>query len=312
MSSGRKFAECGRAQLAHRELGSALREMSLLAYPYRRILILILLGLVFGWLGPYGTYTSIGLPERLGYWTLAMLLIGFPAGFIVRALRQTPPSASWPAPIQGAVSALIIGVPATFIGVALQTIFIAPPPASLAGLAAIYGSVTVLSAVIAIPWILLGGHDAPAAGTADAAPEPPRSSEQPVPTPEGRDAETAPFLRRVPAKLGRELLCVATEDHYLRVTTAAGSDLILFRMSDALAELKPLAGQQVHRSYWVAERAVAAAESDGQRTFLILSNGARVPVSQTYLPALRQAGWLEKRLDKKSGAVGAALGEELG
>jgi hypothetical protein len=284
--------------------------MSLPAYPYRRILILIVLGLVFGWLGPYGTYTSISLPERLGYWTLAMLLIGFPAGFIVRALRQTPPSASWPGPIQGAVGALIIGVPATFIGVALQTIFIAPPPASLAGLAAIYGSVTVLSAVIAIPWILLGGHDAPAAGTADAAPEPPRSSGQPAA--EAGDSETAPFLRRIPAKLGSELLCVATEDHYLRVTTASGSDLILFRMSDALAELKPLPGQQVHRSYWVAERAVAAAESDGQRTFLILSNGARIPVSQTYLPALRRAGWLEKKLDKKSGAVGAALGEGLG
>src|ERR1700722_7076464 len=155
VSSAWNFADWGRSRVALREWGSALREMSLPAYPYRRILILIVLGLVFGWLGPYGTYTSISLPERLGYWTLAMLLIGFPAGFIVRALRQTPPSASWPGPIQGAVGALIIGVPATFIGVALQTIFIAPPPASLAGLAAIYGSVTVLSAVIAIPWILL-------------------------------------------------------------------------------------------------------------------------------------------------------------
>jgi DNA-binding LytR/AlgR family response regulator len=60
----------------------------------------------------------------------------------------------------------------------------------------------------------------------------------------------------------------------------------------AVAELDPASGQQVHRSYWVARRAVASVERDGHRTALILSNGDKVPVSRTYLPALREAGWL--------------------
>jgi DNA-binding LytR/AlgR family response regulator len=102
----------------------------------------------------------------------------------------------------------------------------------------------------------------------------------------------APFLRRIPLKLGSELLYIATEDHYLRVTTKLGSDLILFRLSDAIAELGPAAGQQVHRSYWVARDAVAAIERNGQRTSLTLVNGAEIPVSRTYLRNLRDAGWL--------------------
>jgi DNA-binding LytR/AlgR family response regulator len=48
----------------------------------------------------------------------------------------------------------------------------------------------------------------------------------------------------------------------------------------------------VHRSYWVARKAVAAVEREGHRTELVLTSGDRVPVSRTYLPMLRQAGWL--------------------
>jgi DNA-binding LytR/AlgR family response regulator len=48
----------------------------------------------------------------------------------------------------------------------------------------------------------------------------------------------------------------------------------------------------VHRSYWVARRAAAMVERDRQRTGLVPTNGEKIPVSRTYLPALRAAGWL--------------------
>ena len=72
----------------------------------------------------------------------------------------------------------------------------------------------------------------------------------------------ARLLRRVPPALGRDLLALEMEDHYLRIHTALGSDLILLRLRDALAELGPSRGRQVHRSWWVAEGAVASAERD--------------------------------------------------
>jgi DNA-binding LytR/AlgR family response regulator len=100
------------------------------------------------------------------------------------------------------------------------------------------------------------------------------------------------FFRRVPPALGRDLLALEMEDHYLRIHTALGSDLILLRLRDALAELGPSRGRQVHRSWWVAEGAIASAEGNARRPMLVLRNGLRVPVSKTFRDQVKQAGWL--------------------
>jgi DNA-binding LytR/AlgR family response regulator len=77
----------------------------------------------------------------------------------------------------------------------------------------------------------------------------------------------------------------------LRVITASGSGLILMRMADALRELDAHAGLQVHRSWWVAREAVRAIRRDSGKTILELSNGQQVPVSRTYLAAVRSAAF---------------------
>ena len=82
------------------------------------------------------------------------------------------------------------------------------------------------------------------------------------------------------------------EDHYLRIHTALGSDLILLRLRDALAELGPARGRQVHRSWWVAEGAIASTERSGARSLLVLRNGLRVPVSKSFRDDVKEAGWL--------------------
>ena len=108
-----------------------------------------------------------------------------------------------------------------------------------------------------------------------------------------KPADAAPdFFRRMPPALGRDLQALEMEDHYLRIHTALGSDLILLRLRDALAELGPASGRQVHRSWWVAEGAVASAERDQRRPMLVLRNGLRVPVSKTFRDQVREAGWL--------------------
>ena len=62
---------------------------------------------------------------------------------------------------------------------------------------------------------------------------------------------------KLPPRLARaDLIAVQAEDHYLRVHTSAGSDLILMRFADALAALAPCDGVRAHRSWWVARRAV--------------------------------------------------------
>jgi len=112
-------------------------------------------------------------------------------------------------------------------------------------------------------------------------------------TPTIADTPLAAFEARLPPKLrGASLYAVEAQDHYLRLHTSRGSDLILMRLSDALAELKGIEGAQVHRSWWVARDALVEAKRADGRAVLTLPSGAEAPVSRTYVKALREAGWL--------------------
>ena len=101
-----------------------------------------------------------------------------------------------------------------------------------------------------------------------------------------------PFLERLPDKLrGSEIYAVEAEDHYLRLHTSRGHDLILMRLADAVRELEGLEGAQVHRSWWVAKSAVADVARGNGRAALTLKSGTVAPVSRTFARALREAGW---------------------
>jgi DNA-binding LytR/AlgR family response regulator len=105
-------------------------------------------------------------------------------------------------------------------------------------------------------------------------------------------AAPARFLDRLPFKLkGATILAVEAEDHYLRLHTDRGSDLILMRLTDALAELEGLEGAQTHRSWWVARDAVRGVARGDGRAVLTLEGGLQAPVSRRYARALRAAGW---------------------
>jgi hypothetical protein len=101
------------------------------------------------------------------------------------------------------------------------------------------------------------------------------------------------FLGRIPPKLrGAEVWAVQAEDHYLRLHTSRGQDLILMRLSDAVAELEGLDGAQVHRSWWVSRTAVRGVQRGDGRATLTLPDGHEVPVSRSHARRLRAAGWL--------------------
>lgn len=100
------------------------------------------------------------------------------------------------------------------------------------------------------------------------------------------------FMERLPPKLkGAAIYAISAEDHYLRLHTSKGSDLILMRLSDAIAELEGVEGAQTHRSWWVAKDAVEGNSRDGERIVLRLKGGAEAPVSRPNVRPLREAGW---------------------
>ncbi|MDQ8029610.1 MAG: LytTR family DNA-binding domain-containing protein [Brevundimonas sp.] len=105
------------------------------------------------------------------------------------------------------------------------------------------------------------------------------------------DAEAA-FRRRLSAKRrGARLIAVEAHDHYLKVHTDAGEELITLRFADALTELAGAYGWRVHRSWWVAAEAVESARWRRGVGELTLAGGLTAPVSRTYRAVLKEAGW---------------------
>ena len=104
------------------------------------------------------------------------------------------------------------------------------------------------------------------------------------------DAATeSPFFDRLPKALGTDIVSLQAQDHYLKVTTAVGSEMVLLRLTDAEKELATADGLRVHRSWWVAKKHVAELRRDGDRVFLEMAHGEEIPVSRSYVKAVREA-----------------------
>lgn len=270
-------------------------------------------------LGPFGTYDAMETPARALYWFtvigLTWLQSDLVTRFLERALAGRLPRPNLTIP---AIAALIVALPATAVVIVVTQLMM---PGVQISLGQTLWQVFVVILVFSLAFNNLGGatSEAAAEGEAleaerrmeqarlrqdaglrqdvgprqDAAPREetramPRN-DTPVPSP--APAPDMRFRRRFPAGLTGRLLCLEMEDHYLRIHTDKGSDIILMRMSDAEEELSDVAGLRVHRSWWVAREAVTGIRRDGTRLLLQLENGLEIPVGKTYRGALRDAGW---------------------
>ena len=106
-------------------------------------------------------------------------------------------------------------------------------------------------------------------------------------------AAEAAFRGRLSARRrSARLLALEAHDHYVRVHTDAGVELIGLRLADAVAELAQAGGFRVHRSWWVSAQAIRQARWRRASGELELDTGLVVPISPSGAPALRAAGWL--------------------
>ena len=260
-----------------------MREWSLLkSVPYHLPWVLGL-AVVMGVTGPFGTYQTMGLGLRLIYFTLTgvlawALVIG---GIVV--LQQIELFNRWPVAARMALVGIVAALPGTAEIIIIYSWLARPIP--WRAFPSIYPENAFLTVTIAV----LVGLFIERRLHADADTE--RARVAAAPAAIATSPAVPDFFRRVPPALGRDLLALEMEDHYLRIHTALGSDLILLRLRDALGELGPSRGRQVHRSWWVARDAVVGAERGNGRASLTLKTGAVAPVSRTYAQALRAAGW---------------------
>jgi hypothetical protein len=106
-----------------------------------------------------------------------------------------------------------------------------------------------------------------------------------------------------------DLYAVEAEDHYVRLYLPdRRRPLILYQFGDALAELAQIDGLQVHRSVWVAERAIVAARREGRNWRLEIIDGVRLPVGPSFLSAVRARGWLARDRTQRLNGMDIANG----
>ena len=70
-------------------------------------------------------------------------------------------------------------------------------------------------------------------------------------------------------------------------------DSLLLRLADAIAETDGVEGLQVHRSHWVARRAISGLLRGRGKVALWMSDGAVVPVSRRHLGVVLGLGLTE-------------------
>ncbi|NBU29398.1 MAG: LytTR family transcriptional regulator [Caulobacteraceae bacterium] len=251
--------------------GLSVGASRLAAHPWTRAIGLSLAAALFlAFSGAFNTgQAPIGI--RLAYW-VAVILAGTLCGTLASFLVERGPLQSSPV-IQGLAVFAILTPPLVVLIWLITGLTLGNGRPEISNMADfILPVVLITAAMTALNYVVqrqpAQTHAAPAGSG------PPR------------------FLQRFPARLkGAELYAVSAEDHYLRLHTSRGQDLILFRLADAIAELEGLEGAQTHRSWWVSRAAIAEIRRGEGRVDLVLKSGASVPVSRRNLKSLRDLGW---------------------
>lgn len=241
---------------------------------FRGAVIALAAAAVFSWFGVYDTGNSPFL-ERMILWSATISAgIAVSAFVMPRVFEGKLKPLHWS--IRVLIAAAIISVPVTLVLMLVELWL-----GDLGPMNQLFGQYAYVLAVSVVLTGLAYGYAELREGTQTA----------PLPAASGASGPP-PFIDRLPVRLrAAEIWAVSAEDHYLRVHTSAGEELILLRLADAIRELGGLDGLQTHRSWWVARAGLADVQKGDGKLVLKLKSGAEAPVSRTYLKAVRDAGW---------------------
>ena len=236
----------------------------------RDLAIFLAIGAFLAFIDPYHATEQFPIWGKWLYWT-GLILVGIYVGEVTAWLLE-----KWLPDLHVTATLLILSIisalAVTTAIILIQTLIGFPVPTNF--WLTLYGLVWVISiAMTGIGYLM---EQAFRQG-ADSVDDPRKQMER--------------FLERLPIKYrGAELYAVSSEDHYLRVHTDRGEELILMRLADAIRELAQLEGLQTHRSWWVCAAGVSDSKREGARILLVLKSGAEVPVSRSYAKSVREMG----------------------
>lgn len=232
------------------------------------VIVVCGLGVLFAWLGVYGT-GNLPFYKSWIFWTTTMA-VGSGSAMLVTPWLWGTRFESWPDYIKIIAAAAVVSIPVTLT----LFLFSGGIPSKPVVIVWNYGSVMVISLIVSVLMYFVTRYRELTESTTDADSDP-----------------VGAFLERLPVKYRTaELYAIASEDHYLRVYTNLGEELILMRLADAVRELDGADGLQVHRSWWIARAGIVHEERQDGRSLLVLPTGIHVPVSRSFRDRAKDAG----------------------
>ena len=232
--------------------------------------------------GPYHTLERFSLPERVVYWGTTLSLSTVLMTFLSVCAHGLAMSRAlhWSLVATLAGIAGVLPVVATvYLAEGLVTGF-APGWLKTYSLATLISHVAL--SVVAVTLIVNALIEFRDRGRTDAAPGPAVNEKIHV-------FSSTLLQSKLPHHLGHDIISVRAQDHYVKITTPKGSALVLMRLGDAIEELKPLNGLQVHRSWWINLSHVVQTRRGASGPELILDSNQIVPVGRSFRKAFREA-----------------------
>lgn len=235
--------------------------------------------------GPFHTMAGIGFPGRLVYWGLTITLASLLLPLLSFAARRLNAGGRVHWAVAATLAALVAVPPVFALVLTLDHLFMPQGDGTTAPELLVYVSVpTVIINLIVNAAVEAQTRQAPPADVAPA--DAPPADAPPA------DADPAPSLlfERLPAALGRDVICLRAQDHYTEAVTVQGRATVLMRLSDAERHLTGFDGLRVHRSWWVNLAHVTRLERTGAGGMdITTSNGLTIPVARGQREALRAA-----------------------
>lgn len=255
------------------------------------------LALAIALLDPQVT-SGLSLPMRLLFW-LANVGAALAILEITQLALGRTPLARWLAPLPLVIVAGVLGS-ALFAGVSLVTLdqIIAQDADKTPDVLSVLGFLQEIrdsAGETVLFWVLLNSPRLIIMAQQDdserqSGPEEAGQDGTHFPEPDaGMDATLVELRRRLPRRLGTDIVALTAELHYLRVHTRLGEALILMSFGRAVEALARVPGMAVHRSHWVAFNHVASLRSDADHVVCVMDTGLDIPVSRRNRSRLRAA-----------------------
>ncbi|CAN5318400.1 LytTR family DNA-binding domain-containing protein [soil metagenome] len=253
----------------------------------RRLAFATVAGVFLGLIGPFGSYDAPA-SVRIASWTASFWVGSLILSLAIRAAFIAERRTALPVWFTLSAATLVAAAPLSAAAWAIFRITSRRSPSSTA--LEFYLQTLAITAPLAFGYLALSRL------VARAVPDGPSTRDGLAAVETAASSTGTPFLDRLPPRLGRDLLALQMEDHYVRAHTAHGSDLVLIPLRQAVEELSDVEGLRVHRSWWVARSAVAGARWEGRNLRLRLTGGVEAPVARSSVAELRAAGWLPAEL----------------